>query len=98
SRLAKFHPANRLLALYWLGTWRSTGDEAAQRDAALDFLTVAALAEDRDKELAAAGLYHALQILDKLKDTAAATAVRRELLGRYRETAQGKLAAELERP
>ena len=59
---------------------------------------VAALAEDRDKELAAAGLYHALQILDKLKDTAAATAVRRELLGRYRETAQGKRAAELERP
>ncbi|MGI8980409.1 MAG: hypothetical protein ACR2FY_14370 [Pirellulaceae bacterium] len=98
TRLPKLHPANRLLAHFWLGKWRATGDEAAQRDAALDFLTVAALAEDRDPELAAAGLYQALQILDKLKDTAAATAVRRELLARYRETAQGKLAAELERP
>ncbi len=98
SRLPKLHPANRLLAHYWLGMWRSAGDQAAQRDAALDFLTVAALAEDRDSELAAAGLYHALQILDKLKDTAAATAVRRELLARYRETAQGKRVAEMERP
>jgi hypothetical protein len=98
ARLPKLHPANRLLAHFCLGMWRSAGDEAAQRNAALDFLTVAALAEDRDGELAAAGLYHALQILDKLKDTAAAEAVRRELLGRYRETAQGKRAAELERP
>lgn len=97
ARLPKLHPANRLLAQYWLGTWRSTGDEAAQRNAALDFLTVAALAEDQDQELTAAGLYHALQILDKLKDTAAAAAVRQELLGRYRDTAQGKRAAELER-
>jgi hypothetical protein len=98
ARLPKFHPANRLLSHFWLGQWRAAGDEAAQRDAALDFLTVAALTEGRDGELAAAGLYHALQILDKLKDTAAADAVRRELLGRYRETAQGKRAAELERP
>ena len=98
SRLAKLHPANRVLAHYWLGQWRSSGDEAAQRDAALDFLTVAAMAEDRDPELAAAGLYHALLILDKLKDTAASSAVRRELLARYRETVQGKRAAELERP
>jgi hypothetical protein len=98
ARLPKLHPANRLLAHFWLGKWRSAGNEAAQRDAALDFLTVAALAEDRDGELAAAGLYHSLQILDKLKDTAAADAVRRELLGKYRETAQGKRAAELERP
>ena len=96
ARLPTLHPANRLLAQYWLGTWRATGDEAAQRDAALDFLTVAALAEDHDQELTAAGLYHAWQILDKLKDTAAA-AVRQELLGRYRDTAQGKRAAELER-
>ena len=103
TRLPKLHPANRLLAHFWLGKWRAAGDAAegnpaTQRDAALDFLTVAALAEDRDPELAAAGLYHALLILDKLKDTAAATAVRREFLARYRETAQGKLAAELERP
>jgi hypothetical protein len=98
SRLGKLHPANRLLAHFWLGSWHAAGDEAAQRDAVLDFLTVAALAEARDAELAAAGLYHALQILDKLKDTAAATAVRRELLAKYRETAQGKRAAELERP
>lgn len=108
TRLPKLHPANRLLAHFWLGKWRAAGptagntaaegNPATQRDAALDFLTVAALAEDRDPELAAAGLYHALLILDKLKDTAAATAVRREFLARYRETAQGKLAAELERP
>ena len=98
ARLPKLHPANRLLAQYWLGTWRVAGDESAQRDASLDFLSVAALAEDRDKVLAAAGLYHALQILDKLKDTAAASAVRQELLGRYRDTAMGKRAAELERP
>ena len=103
SRLAGLHPANRLLAHYWLGEWHvqrvgASGDGTGLRDAALDFLAVAALAEDRDPELAAAGLYHALQILDKLKDTAAASAVRRELLGRYRETAQGKRAAELERP
>jgi len=98
SRLPKLHPANRLLAIFWIGQSRSQSkDPAHLRDASLDFLTVAALAEDRDPELAAAGLYHALQILDKLKDTAAADAVRRELLGRYRETAQGKLAAELER-
>ncbi|MBC7852702.1 MAG: hypothetical protein IAF94_04625, partial [Pirellulaceae bacterium] len=103
TRLPKLHPANRLLAHFWLAKWRAAGDAteanaAPQRDAVLDFLTVAALAEDRDPELAAAGLYHALQILDKLKDTAAATAVRRELLSRYRETAQGKLAAKQERP
>ena len=114
ARLPKLHPANRHLAHIWLGMSRSgqsnaAGNNAAanpvteantptHRDAALDFLTVAALAEGRDPELAAAGLYQAMQILDKLKDTAAATAVRRELLARYRETAQGKRAAELERP
>ena len=105
SRLPKLHPASRLLAHFWLGKSRAdsagttaTADPLRLRDAALDFLTVAALAEDRDPELAAAGLYQALQVLDKLKDTAAADVVRRELLGRYRETAQGKLAAELERP
>jgi len=97
-RLTKLHPANRLLAHYWLGQAGMAGDMVAQRDAALEFLAVAALAEDRDPELAAAGLYHALLILDKLKDTAASTAVRRELLARYRETTQGKRAAELERP
>ena len=100
SRLAGLHPANRFLAHYWLAEWRAHQgqDEKNQRDAALDFLAVAALAEDRDRELAAAGLYQALQILDKLKDTAAASAVRRELLSRYRQTSQGKRAAELERP
>lgn len=101
--LARFHPANRLLAHFWLGKWRAQGfaaggDEKGGRDAALEFLAVAALAEDRDPELAAAGLYQALEILDKLKDIAAASAVRRELLSRYRETSQGKRAAELERP
>lgn len=99
SQLPKLHAANRLLAHFWLGKWRSAATDAtANRDAALDFLTVAALAEDRDPELAAAGLYHALQMLDRLKDIAAADAVRRELTTRYRETAQGKLAAKLERP
>jgi hypothetical protein len=103
SRLEGLHPANRLLAHYWLGAWRlqqaETGaDEKTLRDAALDFLAVAALAEEGERELAAAGLYQALQILDKLKDTAAASAVRRELLSGYRETSQGKRAAELERP
>lgn len=103
SGLVGFHPANRLLAHFWLGKWRDQafaagGDEKVGRDAALEFLAVAALAEDRDPEFAAAGLYQALEILDKLKDTAAASAVRRELHSRYRETSQGQRAAELESP
>jgi hypothetical protein len=43
-------------------------------------------------ELAAAGLYHAAQGLDKLKDAASAAAVRRELASRYGGTHFGAMA------
>jgi hypothetical protein len=65
------------------------------RDGLLALLTLPAVYSSQQPELVAAGLYHAAGGLDKLNDTAGASAVRHELAGRYSGTFFGvKSAAE----
>jgi hypothetical protein len=53
------------------------------REGLLSLLTLPAVYSRQHPELGAAGLYHAAVGLDKLKDAAGATALRRELASRY---------------
>ena len=74
-------------AIYWLGIAALQGDDEPTRlDGILDLLSLAAIHGESDPELAAAGLYQAMQALDKLKDSSGSAAVRNELLRNYAGT------------
>jgi hypothetical protein len=66
-----------------------SADDQAMREGLLELLTLPAVYGPQQPELAAAALYYAAQAMDKLKDAAGATAVRRELTGRYASTQFG---------
>lgn len=86
-------PTAAPLALYALGISRTGSDDAALlRDGALDLLEVAAVYPTGDRELAAAALYQAAGALDKLKDSAGAARVRRELKQRFRRSSHAAKA------
>ena len=75
-------------AIYWLGMAALQGDdELSRQDGILELLSLAAIHGKSDAELAAAGLYQAMQALDKLKDGGGSAAVRKELLQNYAGTA-----------
>jgi hypothetical protein len=80
-------PHCRPTALLLLGQAdvRST-DEDVCRGGLLSLLALPAVYGNQQPELAAAGLYHAANALDKLKDAGGAAAVRRELASRYAGT------------
>jgi hypothetical protein len=79
--------ACRPAALFVLGEADAQStDEETCRDGLLELLTLPAVYGVQQPELAAAGLYRAVQALDKLKDGTGAAAVRRELASRYAGT------------
>lgn len=85
-------PATRPLARYWLGVVRSGAETADARQLGLlDLLRLPAVHGEQHPELAAAGLAHAMQVLDKQGDASGAVRVRRELLQRYRQTYHASL-------
>lgn len=85
--VATLDPANRPLALYWLGMAEvARAGQDAERDGVLRLLHLPALYGKTHPELAAAGLYHAMKTLTGLKDADGAASLRRELMGRYGQT------------
>jgi hypothetical protein len=80
----------RPLAIFLIGLsdYQSNNPETAH-DGILNLLTLPAVYGETQPELAAAGLYHAAQALDKLNDRRGAAAVRRELASRYAGTQLG---------
>jgi Cu+-exporting ATPase len=76
--------ACRGAALLVLGRIDTESEDPQQVEAGLlTLLTLPAAHGAQRPELAAAGLYHAALVFDKLKEEAAAAALRRELLGRW---------------
>ncbi len=85
--LRTLDPANRPLAIYWLGMAEvASADQAAKRGGILRLLHLPAIYGKTHPELAAAGLYHAMTALTVLKDADGAASLRRELMGRYGQT------------
>jgi hypothetical protein len=93
SKREALPPAARPAALLMLGLADSQStDEDVCRSGLIDLLSLPAIYGSEQPELAAAGLYHAAQALDKLKDASGAAAVRRELTSRYADTHFGAMA------
>jgi hypothetical protein len=87
SQLDTLAEAFRPAALLLIGQAEvRSPDEELIRDGLLDLLTLPAVYAAQQPELAAAALYHAAEAMDKLKDGAGATAVRRELTSHYAGT------------
>ena len=75
------------LALYWLGQARLASPNQDMRQAGLlDLLRIPAIYGQQQPELAAAGLYLAMQAVAQLGDAKGSIAIRRELLDRYGQT------------
>ena len=80
-------PANRPLALYWLGMAKVAREENAVRLAGvLDLLHLPAVYGESSPALAAAALYQSMQTLEELGDLRGSIAVRSELLSKYGQT------------
>ena len=78
---------NRPLAMYWLGVAKVGGeDPSTQREGVLDLLHLPAVHGEQSPELAAAGLYQAMQVLEELGDLRGSIALRSELLSKYGQT------------
>jgi hypothetical protein len=83
--------ANRPLALYWLGRAQANSDDPhTRRKGVLQLLYLPALYGQKLPDLAAAGLYDAMQTLAALGDDAQSVAVRKELLLHYANSPQAK--------
>jgi len=97
QNLDKFAPANKPLAVYWLGMAKlKSDDERVHREGILRFLHLPAIHGKLFPELAAAGLYEAMRALATAGDKKSHAAVRRELLDRYGQTYHAaKVKAEL---
>jgi hypothetical protein len=91
AQLPEISREARPVALYWLGKARvAQADEPSRREGLLYLLELPAVFGQREPELAAAGLYDAMQTLAALGDTKGSIAVRRELLDRYAPTWHAK--------
>ena len=87
SALPKISPDNKPLALYWLGSSKLASDDPeTQQYGILNMLRIPALYGKEHPELAAAGLYRAMEFLTDSKDTRGSVALRNELLLRYGQT------------
>lgn len=83
----KMTDANRPLARYLLGLAKlSSDDEKTRMVGVLDLLYLPALYGAASPELAAAGLFQAMQALEKMGDVRGSVAVRNELLEKYGQT------------
>lgn len=77
-------PQARPLARYWLGKSQTDAEDASQRlEGVLELLHVPALYGKQFPELAAAGLYDAMRVLQEIGDNPGSIALRRELLDEY---------------
>jgi hypothetical protein len=84
----------RPVALLICGTVDAqSADEAMRQEGLLMLLTLPAVYGTAHPELAAAGLYQAALVLDKLKESRGAAALRRELTAHYGQTHHGRLVA-----
>jgi len=89
----KLDQANRPLALYWLGQAQlASSDRAAQQQGILNVLKLPAAHGEQLPDLAAAGLYQAMQTLNTLGDARGSIAVRGELISKYPQTYHAGLA------
>lgn len=80
-------PSNRALARYWLGRGQLGSPVAEERHGGmLQLLRIPALQGRENPELAAAALFHAMEVLSAEGDLRGSVAVRRELLERYGQT------------
>ncbi len=97
QNLDKFAPTNKPLAVYWLGMSRQqSDDERVRREGILQLLHLPAIHGKQFPELAAAGLYQAMQAFAAVNDEDSRAAVRRELLDQYGQTYHAaKVKAEL---
>jgi hypothetical protein len=87
SSLSSLEAANKPLALFWLGRAQvGASEEREQKIGVLRMLEIAAVHGAAQPELAAAGLFEAMQALEKMKDVRGSVAVRGELLGKYAQT------------
>ena len=85
-------PENRPLALYWLGRAQTAAPQPKlAQEGALNLLHLPALYGRKRPELAAAGLYHAMQALSRQGDSAGSVAIRKELLQHYVSTHHAQL-------
>jgi len=83
----KLDPKNQPLALYLLGRSKlDASDPVRQREGMLQLLRLPALYGDAYPDLAAAGLYYTSLAYAREKDSAAQSALRRELLNHYKQT------------
>jgi hypothetical protein len=93
EQLAEFDAEVQPLALYWSGRARLLdADQQGRQEGLLDLLKIVAVYGDQQPELAAAGLYEAMQVLARDGDSKGSIAVRRELLDRYGQTWHAALA------
>lgn len=84
----RFSPTARPLALWWRGMARikSSEERLRRRQGVLDLLHLPAIYGAEHPELAAAGLYHAMETLAELGDQRSAKALRNELVVNYGQT------------
>ncbi|MEQ8784903.1 MAG: hypothetical protein RIC55_01330 [Pirellulaceae bacterium] len=91
NSIDKLSPGAKPLAQYWIARAHLNRDAApTQLDGVLEMLRVPALYGDQFPELAAAGLYDAMNRLAELGDNPGSVAVRRELLTQYPGTVYAK--------
>ena len=75
------------LATYWVGLSKaSQTDTDVRRAGVLQLLYLPALYGKKYPELAAAGIYRSMAVLDELGDTGGSIALRKELLSSYEST------------
>lgn len=93
ASIDQLDPANEPLALYWLAQAElADSDRAVQQQGVLHALALPAVHGERHPDLAAAGLYAAMQTLAALGDARGSIAVRGELLSTYPQTHHALLA------
>jgi hypothetical protein len=98
ERISELDAEMQPLALYWLGRARLVDSDRRVRDEGLlDLLKIVAVFGEDQPELAAAGLYEAMQVLARDGDSKGSIAVRRELLDRYGQTWHAALARKQEK-
>ncbi|MCA9266848.1 MAG: hypothetical protein KDA41_00180 [Planctomycetales bacterium] len=94
TSLDKLDEANRPLALYWLGRSQAASDDAqVQQQGLLNLLRLPAAYAEQQPDLAAAGLFAAMNSLEARGELPASIAVRGELLSKYAQSWHAAKAA-----
>jgi hypothetical protein len=92
AAIDEIDPASEPLALYWLGRAQLvSGERAVQQQGILRMLTLPAVHGAQHPDLAAAGLYEAMQALAAQGDARGSIAVRGELMSKYPQSFHAKL-------